>query len=64
MDEKDIDVFFCYSVELRDYLYQNGLRYKVAAIHPNNHHMFWLYIKTDKLDKLLTAYSEKKSTER
>lgn len=62
MGKDDVELFMCYSITLRDYLYQHGLRYKVAAINPNSQHMFWLYIKTEKLKQLLTSYSKQKST--
>ena len=64
MDKDDIEVYMCYSITLRDYLYQHGMRYKVAAVNPNSNKMFWLYIKTDKLKQLLTSYSNEKSIER
>lgn len=64
MDKDDIEVYMCYSITLRDYLYQHGMRYKVAAVNPNSNKMFWLYIKTDKLKQLLTSYSNEKPIER
>ena len=60
----DVELYFCYSVVLRDYLYKHGVKYRICAIHPNSQKMFWLYIKTDKLDKLLSEYSEQRATER
>ena len=54
--EDDIRLFFCYSVELRNYLYEQGIKYRVAAVNPNSQKMFWMYFKNDKLDKALTAY--------
>lgn len=58
--EKDMDLYCCYSLNLREFLYNNGLRYKLAALNPNSKSLFWVYIKTDKLDKLLSEWSANK----
>ena len=52
-------LYCCYSINLRNYLYQHGLRYELAALNPNSKKLFWVYIKTEKLDKLLTEWSTK-----
>lgn len=57
---KDMDLYCCYSLNLREFLYKNGLRYKLAALNPNSKSLFWVYVKTEKLDKLLTEWSENK----
>ena len=44
----------------RNYLYENGLRYELAALNPNSQKLFWVYIKTEKLDELLAKWSAKK----
>ena len=56
----DIDLYYCYSLPLRNYLRDNGMRYKLAALNPNSKSLFWVYIKTDKLDKLLSEWSMNK----
>lgn len=56
----EVELYCCYSLNLRNYLYENGLRYKLAALNPNSKSLFWVYIKTDELDKLLTEWSENK----
>ena len=58
--DKDIELYCCYSLNLREFLYNNGLRYKLAALNPNSKSLFWVYIKTDKLDKLLSEWSANK----
>ena len=58
--DKDIQLYCCYSLNLRKYLYDNGMRYKLAAKNPNSDSLFWVYVKTDKLDKLLSDWSENK----
>ena len=55
-------LYCCYSLNLRNYLYENGLKYELAALNPNSQKLFWVYIKTDKLDELLTKWSAKEQT--
>ena len=52
-------LYCCYSLNLRNYLYENGLTYEIAALNPNSQKLFWVYIKTKKLDELLTKWSTK-----
>lgn len=61
-NKKDIELYCCYSLNLRDFLYNNGVRYKLAALNPNSKSLFWVYVKTEKLDKLLTEWSANKQT--
>lgn len=60
--ENNVKLYCCYSLNLRKYLYKNGLRYELAAKNPNSDSLFWVYVKTDKLDKLLTEWSANKRT--
>lgn len=53
----DVKLYCCYSLNLRNFLYKNGIRYELAALNPNSNNLFWVYIKTEKLDKLLTKWS-------
>ena len=53
------NLYCCYSFNLRNYLYENGLKYELAALNPNSKKLFWIYMKTEKLDKLLTKWSSK-----
>lgn len=53
----DVKLYCCYSLPLRNYLYKNGLRYKLAAKNPNNNNLFWVYVKDEKLDELLDKWS-------
>ena len=60
MNNKDnIELYCCYSLNLREFLYDNGVRYKLAALNPNSKSLFWVYIN-DKLDKLLSEWSANK----
>ena len=58
----NVELYCCYSLNLRNYLYKNGLRYKLAALNPNSKSLFWVYTKTEKLDKLLTEWSKNKQS--
>ena len=57
----DVELYYCYSLNLRDFLSENGVRYKLAALNPNSKNLFWAYIKNEKLDKLLSEWSANKS---
>ncbi len=58
----DVNLYCCYSLNLREFLYKNGLRYKLAALNPNSKSLFWVYVKDEKLDKLLNEWSMNKKT--
>jgi hypothetical protein len=58
----NVELYCCYSLNLREFLYRNGLRYKLAALNPNSKSLFWVYVKNEKLDKLLNEWSANKQT--
>lgn len=53
----DIDLYCCYSINLRNYLKNKGLKYKLCALNPNSKNLFWIYIKDDNLNNLLNEWS-------
>lgn len=55
----DVELYTCYSLNLRNYLYNNGLKYKLAARNPNSNKLFWVYIKDAKLNELLIKWTTK-----
>lgn len=57
-----VKLYCCYSLNLRNYLSDNGMRYELAALNPNSKSLFWVYIKNEKLDKLLNEWSANKQT--
>ena len=57
--EMNSKLYCCYSMNLRNFLNSNGLRYELAALNPNSKKLFWVYIRSDKLDKLLNQWSIK-----
>ena len=58
----NVELYCCYSLNLREFLYKNGLRYKLAALNPNSKSLFWVYVKNEKLDRLLNEWSANKQT--
>lgn len=60
INKKDVELYCCYSLNLREFLYNNGVRYKLAALNPNSKSLFWVYVKNEKLDKLLSEWSANK----
>lgn len=57
--DNNIELYTCYSLNLRNFLYSNGLKYKLAARNPNSNKLFWVYVKDKKLDELLTKWAAK-----
>lgn len=55
----DVELYCCYSLPLRNYLRDNGMKYKLAALNPNSKKLFWVYIKNEKLNNLLNEWSAK-----
>lgn len=60
MESNAVELYTCYSLNLRNYLYENGVKYKLAAKNPNSNKLFWIYIKDAKLDELLARWTLKK----
>lgn len=56
---KNSKLFPCYSVPLRDFLTSKGIRYELVGIHPETHNMFWVYIKTEKLNNATYEWSHR-----
>ena len=53
----DVNLYYCYSLNLRNYLRDNGVKYKMAALNPNSKKLFWVYVKDEKLNMLLNEWS-------
>lgn len=53
----NVELYCCYSLNLRNFLYKHGVKYKLAALNPNNQKMFWVYVKDETLDSLLTKWA-------
>ena len=57
----DVELYCCYSLPLREFLYENGLRYKLAALNPNSQKLFWVYVKNEKLNKRTSIWGRAKN---
>lgn len=55
----DTKLYCCYSLNLRKYLQDNDIKYIMCALNPNSKKMFWVFIKNDKLQKLLDNWNYK-----
>lgn len=53
-------LYCCYSINLRDFLYKNGIKYELCALNPNTQNMFWVYIRNERLNELLSQWSAAK----
>ena len=51
-------LYCCYSVNLRNFLKNNGVTYELCGLNSNNHQMFWVYIKDEKLNQLLNKWTD------
>ncbi len=50
-------MFFCYNKRVKQYLYfECGIDSEFSALHPKTKREFWVYFKTEELDKALTGY--------
>lgn len=55
----NVELYCCYSLNLRKYLQDNGVNYRLCALNPNSHKMFWVFVKDEKLNKLLNTWTAK-----
>lgn len=54
---KNSKLYCCYSVPLRNFLSENGIRYELCAKNPNSNILMWIYAKIDNLNQQLTKWS-------
>ena len=50
-------LYCCNSLPLRDFLKENGIEYELVAENRNSHRPMWIYVKDEKLNKLLKEWS-------
>lgn len=56
---KNIEFFFCYTKRLSDYIWKKaGIKAVTVAINPRTGKKFSLYIKDEKLKKLIDEYEK------
>lgn len=46
-------LFYCYSKTLKTELAKRGFKYETRAQRMDNYRSFWLYVRTDELNKAL-----------
>ncbi len=50
-------MFFCYNKRVKQYLYfECGIDSEFSALHLKTKREFWVYFKTEELDKALAGY--------
>ena len=52
--------FYCYSMNLKKFLMDNGMRYDLVANNPNNNKLFFRFERNEELCKLLDKWAEGK----
>ena len=50
--------FYCYSMNLKKFLMDNGMRYDLVANNPNNNKLFFRFERNEELCKLLDKWAE------
>ncbi|MDY6153409.1 MAG: hypothetical protein SPI06_08350 [Terrisporobacter sp.] len=57
---KNSKLYCCFSLPLREFLTEHNIRYEICAVNPNSNKMFWVYIRNEKLNRLLKEWSLKR----
>lgn len=50
------DIYRCYSVNLMQFLSQNGIKYILIALDIKSQRKFWAYVKTDEFNRILQQW--------
>lgn len=50
-------LYCCYSMPLMNFLQENGFRYEIVAKDTHNDKLFWVYMKSEKLDTYLKKWT-------
>lgn len=53
-------IYCCFSLNLKNFLSENGVRYELEAMSKSTYKTFWLYIVDDKLNQLLSEWTKRK----
>ena len=51
------DFFFCYNRSMMMYLKSKGLRFVICALHEVSEKKFWMFERTEELEKALSEYN-------
>ena len=52
------EFFFCYSRDLHTYIQGHRINYVCAARHETTYKKFWLYMRSERLNKALAEYTQ------
>ncbi|WP_297136140.1 hypothetical protein [Terrisporobacter sp.] len=50
-------VYICYDANQKKYLIEHGERYYVCGLNPTNKRTFWVFMRNDKLNDLITEWN-------
>lgn len=53
-------IYCCFSMNLKNYLSENGVKYEIEALSKSTHKTFWVYVINDKLKQLLNEWTIRK----
>lgn len=51
-------LFVCYSVPLMKFLTSGGLRYEIVGLHPETKKQFWIFERSEKLNRQLNIWKD------
>lgn len=49
-------IYVTYDINIRRHLNEHGFRYILCGLNPNNKDMFWVFERTDELNKLVKQW--------
>lgn len=53
-------IYCCFSLNLKNYLSENGVRYELEALSKSTYKTFWLYVIDERLQELLQEWAARK----
>jgi hypothetical protein len=53
-----VELFPCYSFQLKDFLVKNGIAYKLVGLHPQTKKQFFVFIDDDEVKKLINEWEK------
>ena len=49
-------IYVTYDINMRRHLNENGFRYILCGLNPNNNDMFWVFERTGELNKIVKQW--------
>jgi len=56
----NIELFPCYSFNLKDFLTSKGIKYKLVGLHPQSKMQFFVYIDNDEFKLAMKEWNDSK----